>query len=148
MGYKEELLLFFFTVRLVRHWHRLLRDVVDVPSLETFKVRLVGAQSTCCSCRCPCSLQGSWTRWPLKGLFQLKQFCEMPIPWLFFVNCLNSFISVENRFSFLSLRTLLFWAKSTLLDPGPPLPPQNDAPNNISKGIHTFIWEITQASGI
>ena len=55
MGYKEELLLFFFTVRLVRHWHRLLRDVVDVPSLETFKVRLVGAQSTCCSCRCPCS---------------------------------------------------------------------------------------------
>ena len=29
-----------FTVRAVRHWNRLPRDVVDAPSLETFKVRL------------------------------------------------------------------------------------------------------------
>ena len=29
-----------FTVRVVRHWNRLPRDVVDVPSLETFKTRL------------------------------------------------------------------------------------------------------------
>ena len=29
-----------FTVRVVRHWNRLLRDVVDAPSLDTFKVRL------------------------------------------------------------------------------------------------------------
>ena len=35
----------FFTVRLVRPWHRLTREVVDVPSLETFKVRLDGALS-------------------------------------------------------------------------------------------------------
>jgi len=28
------------TVRVVRHWNRLLRRVVDVPSLETVKVRL------------------------------------------------------------------------------------------------------------
>jgi len=32
----------FFTVRLVKHWHRLLREVVDAPSLETFEVRLDG----------------------------------------------------------------------------------------------------------
>ncbi|KFQ05725.1 hypothetical protein N329_01927, partial [Haliaeetus albicilla] len=30
----------FFTVRMVKHWNRLPRQVVDAPSLETFKVRL------------------------------------------------------------------------------------------------------------
>ena len=29
-----------FTVRLVWHWNRLPRDVVDAPSMETFKARL------------------------------------------------------------------------------------------------------------
>ena len=29
-----------FTVRVVRHWNRLLSEVVDAPSLETFKARL------------------------------------------------------------------------------------------------------------
>jgi len=32
----------FFTVRAVRHWHRLPRELEDVPSLETFQVRLGG----------------------------------------------------------------------------------------------------------
>ncbi|KFM05404.1 hypothetical protein AS27_15841, partial [Aptenodytes forsteri] len=35
----------FFTLRVVRHWHRLPREVVDAPSLETFKARLDGALS-------------------------------------------------------------------------------------------------------
>ena len=35
----------FFTMGVVKHWHRLPRAVVDFPFLETFKVRLDGAQS-------------------------------------------------------------------------------------------------------
>ena len=33
----------FFTVRLVRHWNRLLRETVAAPSLEGFKAMLDGA---------------------------------------------------------------------------------------------------------
>ena len=32
----------FFTVSVVRHWHRLPREAVDAPSLETLKARLKG----------------------------------------------------------------------------------------------------------
>jgi len=35
----------FFTRRVVKHWHRLPRKAVDVPSLEVFKARLDGALS-------------------------------------------------------------------------------------------------------
>ena len=55
-----------FSVRAVRHRHRLPREVVDALSLETLKVRLDRALSTWSSRRCPCSLQGSCARWPLK----------------------------------------------------------------------------------
>jgi len=35
----------FFTMRVVKHWHRLSREVVAAPFLETFKARLDGALS-------------------------------------------------------------------------------------------------------
>ncbi|KFP98938.1 hypothetical protein N329_08267, partial [Haliaeetus albicilla] len=36
----------FFTMRVVKHWNRLPREVVDAPSLETFKLRLDRALSS------------------------------------------------------------------------------------------------------
>ncbi|KFQ36556.1 hypothetical protein N332_10783, partial [Mesitornis unicolor] len=36
----------FFTLRVVRHWHRLPSEAVDAPSLEVFKARLDGALSS------------------------------------------------------------------------------------------------------
>ncbi|KFP20295.1 hypothetical protein Z169_01029, partial [Egretta garzetta] len=35
----------FFTMREVKHWNRLPREVVEAPSLESFKARLDGALS-------------------------------------------------------------------------------------------------------
>jgi len=35
----------FFTMRVEKHWNRLPREMIDIPSLETFKLRLDRALS-------------------------------------------------------------------------------------------------------
>ena len=45
LGIRRGLRKKLFIMRVVKPWHRLPREVVDAPSLETFKVRLDGALS-------------------------------------------------------------------------------------------------------
>ena len=70
-----------FTVRVVRHWKRLPRDVVDAPSLQTFKVRLDQALGNLAYLLCPCALQRSWTRWPSEVSSNSKGSMIIVIIW-------------------------------------------------------------------
>ena len=53
-----------FTVRVLRYWNRLPRDVVNAPSLVAFRVRLDKTLGNLIYLSCPRSFQVSWTRWP------------------------------------------------------------------------------------
>jgi len=53
-------------MRVVKHWHRLAREVGDAPSLETFKVRLDGALSKLLLLL----MEGGLDQMAFKGLFQ------------------------------------------------------------------------------
>jgi len=52
-------------VKVVKHWHRLPREVVNAPSLETFKARLDGALSNLIELKMSLLTAGGWARWPL-----------------------------------------------------------------------------------
>ncbi|KFV44209.1 hypothetical protein N341_04515, partial [Tyto alba] len=44
-GFRLDVRKKFFTMRVVKHWNRLTKEVVDAPSLETFRVMLDRALS-------------------------------------------------------------------------------------------------------
>ena len=50
----------FFTVRVVRPWHRLPREAVAVPSLEGFKARLDAALSNLIEWKVSLPMAGGW----------------------------------------------------------------------------------------
>ena len=51
----------FITQRVVRHWNKLPREAVDIPSLEAYKARLEGKSwITQSSGWQPCHWQGGW----------------------------------------------------------------------------------------
>jgi len=58
-------------LRVVRHWHRLPKEVLDVHA----KVRLDGAVSTDGAVGVPVQCR-EWDQTALKGPFQLEQFCD------------------------------------------------------------------------
>jgi len=52
----------FFTLEVVRHWHRLPREAVDAPSLEVFKARLDGALSSLVWWKMSLLMAGGWNQ--------------------------------------------------------------------------------------
>jgi len=59
----------------VKPWHRLPREVVDAPSLGTFKVRLDGALSNLVQLKMALLTAGGLGWMASKGPFQPKAFC-------------------------------------------------------------------------
>ena len=60
---------------MMRHWNRLLREVVAAPSLEGFKARLDGALSNLAQWKVP-ARGGGVELQDLSGPFQPKPFCD------------------------------------------------------------------------
>ena len=61
-------------MRVVKPWHRLLREVGDAPSLETFQVRLDGALSTLSQLKMSLLTAGGLGWMASKGPFPPKAF--------------------------------------------------------------------------
>ena len=71
----------FFTLRVVRPWCRLPREVVNAPTLETFKVRLDGALSNLIQLKMSLLTAGGLDWMALKGPFQPKPYYDSVRCW-------------------------------------------------------------------
>ena len=60
-------------IRVVRHWHRLLRGVVDALFLDTLKVRLDGARSNLIELQVSLFIARKLDQMAFESPFQLKQ---------------------------------------------------------------------------
>ena len=69
----------FFMIRVVKHWRRLPREVVDASSLETFKVRFDRALSNLIQLKMSLLMAGGLDEMALKGPFQPRAFCDSMI---------------------------------------------------------------------
>jgi len=69
----------FTALKVVRHWPRLPREVVDAPSLETFKARLDRALSNLIELKMSLLMAGGLDWMAFKGRFQPKPFQDSAI---------------------------------------------------------------------
>ena len=69
----------FFTQRLVTHWNRLPKEVVDAPSLEAFKARLDVALGSPVWWLVTLNIAGGLKFGDHCGLFQPRPFCDSVI---------------------------------------------------------------------
>ena len=69
----------FFTQRVVTHWNRLPKEVVDAPSLEAFKARLDVALGSLVSWLATLHIAGGLKLDDHCGSFQPRPFCDSMI---------------------------------------------------------------------
>ena len=69
----------FFTQRVVKHWNRLPKDVVDAPSLEAFKARLDVALGSLVWCLATLHIAGGLKLNDRCGPFQHRPFYDSTI---------------------------------------------------------------------
>ena len=69
----------FFTQRVVTHWNRLAREVVDAPSLEAFKARLDVALGSLVWWLATLHIAGGLKLGDHCAPFQLRPFCDSMI---------------------------------------------------------------------